>query len=83
MRRIKWALVTLVVVALSPSLFLPGSARAETKVYIGGSMALTGAYAENVAAVLAAFEDYANTKESMDRLKSNYRLPREMHSDVV
>ena len=36
-----------------------GTSHAEKKLYIGGSFALTGAYAEDAAAVLAAFEDYA------------------------
>jgi len=40
-------------------LLFPASTMAAKTLYIGGSMALTGAYAENVAAVLAAFEDYA------------------------
>jgi branched-chain amino acid transport system substrate-binding protein len=68
MHRIKWALITLVIIALGSSLFFPGSAKAEPKVYIGGSMALTGAYAENVAAVLAAFEDYAKYVNETKRM---------------
>jgi hypothetical protein len=54
----KWSLIAFLTIVLFVSLLHVGEARAETKVYIGGSMALTGAYAENVAAVLAAFEDY-------------------------
>jgi ABC-type branched-subunit amino acid transport system substrate-binding protein len=48
-----------VVIMISGSLLFPDRPQAQKKIYIGGSMALTGAYAENVAAVLAAFEDYA------------------------
>jgi ABC-type branched-subunit amino acid transport system substrate-binding protein len=59
MAKIKLALVTLVIIMLSGSLLFPDRPQAQKKIYIGGSMALTGAYAENVAAVLAAFEDYA------------------------
>jgi ABC-type branched-subunit amino acid transport system substrate-binding protein len=33
---------------------------AQQTIYIGGTMSLTGAYAEDSAAVLAAFEDYVN-----------------------
>jgi len=40
------------------SLF-PGSAEAQKKLYISGTQSLTGPYAEDSAAVLAAFEDYA------------------------
>jgi len=36
-----------------------GSDGEETTLYIGGSFALTGAYAEDTAAVLAGFQDYA------------------------
>ncbi len=39
------------------SLFL-GSAEAAKPIYVGGSMSATGAYSQDVAAVLAAFEDY-------------------------
>lgn len=46
------------VMVMALSLF-PISAQAAKRFYIGGSMALTGAYAEDVAAILAAFEDYA------------------------
>jgi branched-chain amino acid transport system substrate-binding protein len=38
--------------------FLQPAAAAEKVVYIGGTMSLTGPYAEDSAAVLAAFEDY-------------------------
>ena len=48
----------LVVMFLAMSVF-PESVQAQKKLYIGGSMALTGPYAEDVAAILAAFEDYA------------------------
>ena len=40
------------------SLF-PASANAQKKLYISGTQSLTGPYAEDSAAVLAAFEDYA------------------------
>lgn len=41
------------------SMIIPCGVMASKKLYIGGTMALTGAYAEDTAAVLAAFEDYA------------------------
>ena len=41
------------------SLFVPASADAAGKtVYVGGTMSLTGPYAEDSAAILAAYEDY-------------------------
>ncbi|MCS7280210.1 MAG: ABC transporter substrate-binding protein [Desulfobacterota bacterium] len=42
--------------------------QAAKKLYIGGSFALTGAYAEDVAAVLAGFEDYAKYVNETKRL---------------
>ncbi len=48
----------LVTLLLVPSLF-PTSAHGAKTVYIGGSMALTGAYSQDVAAILAGYEDYA------------------------
>ncbi len=68
MSRIKLASVALLIIVLAVSLFFPDSPRAETKLNIGGSMALTGAYAENVAAVLAAFEDYAKYVNETKRM---------------
>ena len=58
MAKIRLALVTLVIIMLSASSLFPEKAQAQKKIYIGGSMAITGAYAENVAAVLAAFQDH-------------------------
>ena len=45
MAKIKLALVTLVIIMLSGSLLFPDRPQAQKKIYIGGSMALTGAYA--------------------------------------
>jgi branched-chain amino acid transport system substrate-binding protein len=56
MDRIKLALVFIIAVALS-AVAVP-AARAKT-LYIGGTQSLTGPFAEDSAAVLAGFEDYA------------------------
>lgn len=58
MARIRYALACVIVMAVASSLFLTNAYGART-LYIGGTMALTGAYAEDTAAVLAAYEDYA------------------------
>src|SRR5271157_517160 len=56
MRKSIWYVVVLV--AMMAGLFmLPASGSAKS-VYIGGTMSLTGPYAEDSAAVLAGFEDY-------------------------
>jgi ABC-type branched-subunit amino acid transport system substrate-binding protein len=57
-----------VIIMLTASLLFPDASQAQKKIYIGGSMALTGAYAENVAAVLAAFQDYARYVNETKRL---------------
>src|SRR4030042_5851291 len=49
---------SLIILLVALSLF-PGSVNAQKKLYISGAQSLTGAYAEDSAAVLAAFEDYA------------------------
>jgi hypothetical protein len=51
-------IVPLIMMLMVASLF-PASAIAQKKLYISGTQSLTGAYAEDSAAVLAAFEDYA------------------------
>jgi len=85
MAKVKLALVTLVIIMLSASLFFPDRPQAQKKLYVGGSMALTGAYAENVAAVLAAFEDYAkyvNETKRMDPWR-NEKFPPDITLEVL
>ncbi len=53
------AVIASVIVLLLVSLFVPVSADAAGKsVYVGGTMSLTGPYAEDSAAILQAYEDY-------------------------
>ncbi len=52
------ALIVCLMVLMVTSLF-PDSANAQKKLYISGTQSLTGPYAEDSAAVLTAFEDYA------------------------
>lgn len=59
MANIKLVLLASITIMLVAILLFPASAKAAKTLYIGGTMALTGAYAEDTAAVLAAFEDYA------------------------
>jgi len=68
MAKIKLVLVTLAIIMLSTVSFFPVKVHAQKRIYIGGSMALTGPYAENVAAVLAAFQDYAAYVNETKRL---------------
>jgi hypothetical protein len=59
MAKMKWTLFTSVVFLLMALWLFPCSASAAKTLYIGGTMSLTGAYAEDTAAVLAGYEDYA------------------------
>ena len=58
MNKMKLVLGSVMIMIVALSLF-PGSADAQKKFYISGTQSLTGPYAEDSAAVLAAFEDYA------------------------
>ena len=59
MIKIRWALVGFVIITIVALSLFPASANAQKKFYISGTQSLTGPYAEDSAAVLAAFEDYA------------------------
>jgi ABC-type branched-subunit amino acid transport system substrate-binding protein len=59
MAKIRLASIAFMIVMLAASSLFPASAVAQKKLYIGGTMALTSAYAEDTAAVLAAYEDYS------------------------
>ena len=59
MSKVRLASVAFLIALLFAALLSPAPAEAATKtLYVGGSMALTGAYSQDVAAILAAFEDY-------------------------
>ena len=56
------ALVTFLTIVLAALLLMSAGAFGAGKtVYVGGSFALTGAYAEDVGAMLAAYEDLSAT----------------------
>lgn len=59
MGKMKWVLVSFVVVVIAALSLFPASANAQKKLYISGTQSLTGPYAEDSAAILTAFEDYA------------------------
>ena len=59
MDKMKWVLVGFVVVMIAALSLFPVSANAQKKLYISGTQSLTGPYAEDSAAILTAFEDYA------------------------
>jgi len=59
MAKIRFALIASVITMLVALSLIPFSANAQKKLYISGTQSLTGAYAEDSAAVLAGFQDYA------------------------
>ena len=58
MAKLKWMYPASLVILLTVALLLPVGAQAEKKLYVGGTQSLTGPFAEDSAAVLAAIEDY-------------------------
>ncbi|MGD0487805.1 MAG: ABC transporter substrate-binding protein [Syntrophorhabdales bacterium] len=67
MTRIGFGLVVCVLMILVGLLLVPMDAGAKT-VYIGGTMSLTGPYAEDSAAILAAFQDYVKYVNETKRM---------------
>ena len=62
-------LVSCVMILLAASLLFPAGAGAAGKtVYVGGTMSLTGPYAEDSAATLAGYEDYVKYVNETKRL---------------
>ena len=59
MNKMKVLLISFMMVMSGALLFLPAGAQAEKTLYFGGTQSLTGPFAEDSAAVLTAFEDYA------------------------
>jgi hypothetical protein len=68
MDRIGKTLVVSVMMLLVLSLLIPAGARAAKTVYVGGTMSLTGPYAEDSAAILVAYEDYVKYVNETKRL---------------
>ena len=58
MAKMRLALIGLVIIGLAAASLFPVSAQAAKTLYVGGTYALTGAFAEDTAAALAANEDY-------------------------
>jgi len=69
---------------VASSLF-PASANAAKTLYIGGTMSLTGPYAEDTAAVLAAYEDYAKYVNETKRMAPwrNEKFPANITLEVL
>ena len=66
-KNMRWVMVACALMMMVGSLALPNSSGAKT-VYVGGTMSLTGPYAEDSAAILAAYEDYVKYVNETKRL---------------
>jgi ABC-type branched-subunit amino acid transport system substrate-binding protein len=58
MAKMRWMLAVGAIMLMVATSLLPVSAHAEKVLYVGGTQSLTGPFAEDSAAVLAAIEDY-------------------------
>ena len=74
-----------VVILAIAMLLLPAGAKAAKVVYVGGSMPVTGAYAENTMAALAAFEDYVKYVNETKRMAPwrNDKFPADVTLEVL
>jgi branched-chain amino acid transport system substrate-binding protein len=68
MSRVRLLFVAFVMIVLAALCVFPAGASAEKVLYVGGTMSLTGPYAEDSAAILAAFEDYVRYVNETKRL---------------
>jgi ABC-type branched-subunit amino acid transport system substrate-binding protein len=68
MAKIRLAFIASVITVLAATSLLPAGAKAAKKLYVGGTMALTGAYAEDTAAVLAGYQDYVKYVNATKRM---------------
>ena len=68
MAKFRFALVASVITMIVALSLFPATAKAAKIVYVGGTMSLTGPYAEDSAAILAAYEDYIKYVNETKRL---------------
>jgi ABC-type branched-subunit amino acid transport system substrate-binding protein len=82
MKLLSVGFVAVMIVALS---LFSTTAKAEKVLYISGTQSLTGAYAEDSAAVLAAFEDYAKYVNETKRMAPwrNEKFPADIKLEVL
>jgi len=85
MTKTRLTLLVSIIVVFVAFLLFPGSAKAAKVIYVGGSMALTGPYAENTAAALAGFEDYVKYVNETKRISpwQNDKFPSDITLQVL
>jgi ABC-type branched-subunit amino acid transport system substrate-binding protein len=84
MAKMRLAVVAFVMMLVATLLF-HASANAQKKLYVGGTFALTGPFAEDTAAVLAAFDDYVKYVNETKRLAPwrNEKFPADITLEVL
>jgi len=87
MAKIKWAFIaSIILVLVALPAFTACGPKAPTKaLYIGGDFALTGPFAEDCAAVLAAFQDYAkyvNDNHNLAPWLKDLKFPEDVKLEV-
>jgi hypothetical protein len=85
MYKMRLAFIVSVIIMLSASSLFPVSAEAAKTLYVGGTMSLTGPYAEDTAAELAAFEDYTKYVNETKRMAPwrNEKFPADITLEVL
>jgi hypothetical protein len=85
MFKIRLAFMASMIFMLMASSPFPVSAEAAKTLYVGGTMSLTGAYAEDTAAELAAFEDYTKYVNETKRMAPwrNEKFPTDITLEVL
>ena len=77
--------VCMIIMVLGLLLFSPSASAAGKTLYIGGTMSLTGPYAEDSAAILTAYEDYVKYVNETKRLAPwrNEKWPADITLEVL
>ena len=77
--------VCMIIMVLGLLLFSPNASAAGKTLYIGGTMSLTGPYAEDSAAILTAYEDYVKYVNETKRLAPwrNEKWPADITLEVL
>ena len=77
--------VCMIIMLLGLLLFSPSASAAGKTLYIGGTMSLTGPYAEDSAAILTAYEDYVKYVNETKRLAPwrNEKWPADITLEVL
>jgi ABC-type branched-subunit amino acid transport system substrate-binding protein len=85
MAKMRLSLVVFLVIMMAALSVLAAPTAYAKTLYVGGTMALTGAYAEDTAAVLAGYEDYVKYVNQTKRLAPwrNVKFPADITLEVM